>query len=142
MDTQIAELLVSNSPDAVIFAGTDGLITVWNPAAEKIFGHTADEAIGQSLDLIVPEKFREAHWSAFDRALEAGRTRGDGTPAITQATRKGGDTIYIEVGFRLILGADGAAIGAMASARDATERFTRDRETRRELKELREAAKT
>lgn len=141
MENQLAELLVEHSPDAMIFAGLDGLVTVWNAAAERIFGHTAAEAIGQSLDLIIPEKFRNAHWSAYDRAIEVGRTKGDGTPTMTQATHKGGETIYIEVGFRLILGTDGRPLGAMASARDATERFGRERETKRELKELREAAK-
>lgn len=138
---ELASALVDNTPDAMIFAGTDGMIGGWNPAAEKIFGHTAAEAIGQSLDLIIPERFRNAHWTAYDKALEAGHTKGDGTPTITQAIHKNGETMYIEVGFRLIVGGEGKPLGAMASARDATERFNREREMRRELKELKEAAK-
>ena len=137
---ELAVAMVERSPDAMIFAGLDGMIGAWNPAAEHIFGHTAAEAMGQSLDLIIPERFRSAHWTAYDRALESGQTKTDGTPTMTQATHKNGETIYIEVGFRLVFDAAGKPIGAMASAREATQRFQRDREMRRELKELREGA--
>ena len=140
LDPGLAVSLVERSPDAMIFAGLDGMIGAWNPAAEHIFGHSAAEAMGQSLDLIIPERFRPAHWTAFDKALDSGKTRTDGTPTMTQAIHKSGETIYIEVGFRLVFGDDGKPMGAMASARDATERFQRDREMRRELKELREGA--
>lgn len=140
LDPELAVALFDRTPDAVVFAGTDGMVAAWNPAAEQIFGFTAEEAIGQSLDVIIPERFRPAHWAAYDRALETGKTKSDGTPTMTQATHKNGETIYIEVGFRLVFGADGKPIGAMASAREATARFQRDREMRRELKELREAA--
>jgi PAS domain S-box-containing protein len=139
LDPELAVALVERSPDAMIFAGLDGMIGAWNPAAEHIFGHTAAEAMGQSLDLIIPERFRSAHWTAYDKALESGKTKTDGTPTMTQATHKNGETIYIEVGFRLVYGADGKPMGAMASAREATQRFQREREMRRELKELREA---
>jgi PAS domain S-box-containing protein len=139
LDPELAVALVERSPDAMIFAGLDGMIGAWNPAAEHIFGHTAAEAMGQSLDLIIPERFRSAHWTAYDKALESGKTKTDGTPTMTQATHKNGETIYIEVGFRLVYDADGKPMGAMASAREATQRFQRDREMRRELKELREA---
>ena len=72
MDPTTAAVLLEQSPDAVIFAGIDGLITVWNPAAQRVFGFAPAEAIGQRLDIIVPEQFRSAHWTGYDRALEAG----------------------------------------------------------------------
>jgi len=137
---ELAFALFDRSPDAIIFAGLDGMIAAWNPAAEHIFGHSEAEAMGQSLDLIIPERFRNAHWTAYDRALETGKTKTDGTPTMTQATHKSGETIYIEVGFRLVFSAEGKPVGAMASAREATARFQRDREMRRELKELKEQA--
>jgi PAS domain S-box-containing protein len=134
--------LLEQSPDAVIFAGTDGVITVWNGAAERVFGHAAANAIGQNLDIIIPEQFRSAHWTGFDRALAAGETKYRGQALTTRATRADGETIYVDLGFEIIKGASGDVIGAMATARDVTERFNRDRETRRELRELREAAKS
>jgi PAS domain S-box-containing protein len=65
-------MLVEHSPDAMIFADREGIIRVWNAAATRIFGHDAEAAIGQNLDLIVPERFREQHWTGFDRALAEG----------------------------------------------------------------------
>lgn len=141
MDSQLATTLVEQSPDAMIFAGMDGMIVVWNEAAERVFGHAADAAIGQSLDIIIPEQFRNAHWTGYDRALAAGETKYRGQALTTRATRADGETIYVDLGFEIVKDGSGTVIGAMATARDVTERFNRDRETRRELRELREAAK-
>lgn len=141
MDSQLATTLVEQSPDAIIFAGTDGMIVVWNDAAQRVFGHSAEAAVGQSLDLIIPEQFRNAHWTGYDRALEAGETKYRGQALTTRATRADGETIYVDLGFEIVKDASGTVIGALATARDITERFNRERETRRELRELREAAK-
>ena len=141
-DERLEARLLEQSPDAVIFAGTDGAIVVWNAAAERVFGHKAADAIGQNLDIIIPEQFRNAHWTGYDRALEAGETKYRGQALTTRATRADGETIYVDLGFEIIKDDSGTVTGAMATARDVTERFNRDRETRRELRELREAAKT
>src|SRR5262245_44565175 len=68
-DEELATLVVDQAPDAVIFAGPDGVIRMWNQAATTLFGHERTAAIGQSLDIIIPERFRESHWRGFDRAL-------------------------------------------------------------------------
>jgi PAS domain S-box-containing protein len=128
--------LIEQAPDAVIFAGTDGRIAYWNAAAERIFGHPASAALGQSLDIIVPEQFREAHWTGFDRALEEGETKYAGQALPTRSERADGEQIYVELSFAIVRGADGAVIGALAHARDITERFTQDRESRRRLRDL------
>lgn len=141
MDSELAANLAENAPDALVYTGTDGVIAVWNAAAGRIFGHAASVAIGQSLDLIIPEDFRERHWTGFDRALEVGETKYFGQALTTRALRADGATIYVELGFSMIHDPEGKTIGALASARDITERFNRDRETRRDLRELREAAK-
>ena len=141
VDHDLESRLLEQSPDAVIFAGTDGVIVVWNAAAERVFGHKASEAIGQNLDIIIPEQFRNAHWTGYDRALGDGATKYRGQALTTRATRADGETIYVDLGFEIIKDASGGVIGAMATARDVTERFNRDRETRRELRELREASK-
>ncbi len=141
MDAKLAVTLIEQSPDSVIFAGLDGKIVVWNPESERIFGFTAAEAIGASLDIIVPEQFREAHWTGYDRALANKETKYKGQALTTRAMRKDGETIYVDLGFGIMLDDAGEAIGAVATARDVTERFHRDRETRRELRELKAAAK-
>ncbi|MGK2964203.1 MAG: PAS domain S-box protein [Tepidiformaceae bacterium] len=136
------DLLIDQSPDAIIFAGTDGLISTWNPAAERIFGHAATAAIGQSLDIIIPEQFRDAHWKGYDTALEAKATKYAGKALATRAVRADGATIYVELSFAVIQDESGTVLGALAHARDITERFEADRETRRRLRELEAAAKT
>ena len=134
-----AAALVHQAPDAMIFAGSDGVIRVWNPAAERIFGFTAEAAIGQDLNIIIPENLRDKHWEGYDRALAAGDTKYRGQSLPTKALKADGSTIYVELSFAIIHGPAGDVIGAMAQARDITERFERDRTTRRRLRELQEA---
>jgi len=137
-DLKTARWLLDQSPDAVIFAGLDGTIQEWNAAAEGLFGHSAAEAVGQSLDLIVPERFREAHWRGFDKALGEGDTKYRGQALPTRSMRKDGTDFYVELTFAIIHDTDGKVIGALAHARDITERWTRDREQRQRLRELEE----
>jgi len=85
--------LVEDSPDAMIFADREGVIRVWNSAAERIFGHRAEAALGQTLDLIVPERFREQHWTGYDRALTARATKYVGQSLPTRAMRADGTQI-------------------------------------------------
>lgn len=133
--TDLAALLLHHAPDAVIFADRDGVIRFWNDAAERTFGFSAEEALGQSLDLIIPEEFRRAHWDGFRRALADGRTKYSGQALPTRSQRKDGATIYVELTFAIVH-EEGAAVGALAHARDITERWTREREQRRRLREL------
>ena len=141
MDAELTLQLLEQSPDATIYAGTDGMIVFWNAGAERVFGHSAEKAVGQSLDLIIPEQFRAAHWAGYDRALADKVTKYQGQSLATRATRADGETIYVELGFSIVLNGAGEAIGAMATARDITERFNKDRETRRRLRELEAAEK-
>lgn len=137
-DLKMARLLLDQAPDAVIFAGPDGLIQEWNAAAEALFGHAASDAIGKSLDLIVPERFREAHWRGFERALGEGDTKYRGQALPTRSMRKDGSDVYVELTFAIVHDTDGKVIGALAHARDITERWTHDREQRQRLRELEE----
>ncbi len=133
---QLARLLLDQAPDAVIFAGRDGAIREWNPAAEKIFGYSTEEALGQSLDLIVPERFREAHWRGFDRALGEGTTKYGGQALPTRSMRKDGADIYVELTFAIVHDPGGTILGALAHARDISERWAREREQQRRLRAL------
>jgi PAS domain S-box-containing protein len=125
--------LIADSPDAMIFADTEGRIRVWNAAAERIFGFTAAEAMGQSLDIIVPERFRDAHWKGFDRALGEKAMKYAGQSLPTRAQKKDGSQIYVELSFAIVL-VDGEAAGALATARDITVRFERERERGQKLR--------
>ena len=136
MTADLAGLLIDQAPDPVIFADREGIIREWNPAAERVFGHSREEAIGQSLDIIVPERFREAHWRGYHRAIEAGETKYVGQSLPTRSARKDGETVYVELTFSIIRDDSGAVTGALAHARDISERWAREREQSQRLKEL------
>lgn len=124
------EAIIEQAPDPLIFADLEGVIRVWNAAAAQLFGHSAQEAIGQTLDLIIPERFRDQHWTGFDRALTEGDTKYRGQLLTTRSVRKDGTTIYLELAFAILKGLEGNVLGALAQARDVTERFERERAAR------------
>ena len=124
--------LVEQTPDAVVFADRDGIIRVWNPAAEAVFGFGAAEAIGQSLDLIVPERFRRAHWEGFHRAMASGRTRPGDPVRVTRSLHKLDRKLYVEISFGLIKDESGTAIGSVAVGRDCSARFLAEKARRME----------
>lgn len=130
------EWLLDQCPDAVIFAGTDGVISYWNAAAERIFGFSPADAIGKDLNIIVPESFQDAHWKGYDRALGDKITKYVGQSLPTKARRADGEEIYVELSFAIVLDDGGESAGALAQARDITERFNRDRENRRKMRDL------
>ena len=138
-DAAMNTMLVEQAPDAMIYADLEGRIRLWNPAAERIFGHAAGAAIGQRLDLIIPESLRDAHWTGYARALAAGDTKYRGQSLPTKALKASGSQFYVELSFSIVHGSDGAVVGALAHARDITERFERDRAVRRRLRELESA---
>lgn len=111
--------ILEHLPDAVIAADREGVIRVWNEAAARIFGYAPHEAIGQSLDLIIPERLREAHWKGYDAALEAGTTKNAGKAMKTRALPKSGEKLYVSMRFAIVRDDEGRAIGAVALAREA-----------------------
>jgi len=122
-DCQLDALIVDQVADAIIYAGRDGTIRRWNRAAEALFGHRADEAIGQNLDLIIPERLRAAHWRGFDAAVAAGVTRLHGRPTVTRAVHRTGGRLYVEMSFALVVDDQGAVQGSVAMARDVSEKM-------------------
>ncbi len=128
--------LLDQAPDAIIYADRAGAITYWNAEATRVFGIDAEEALGRRLDLIIPEQYREAHWTGFERALGDGKTRYAGQALPTRALRGDGTTIYVELAFAIVKDGEGQVEGALAFARDITARFQADRELRRRLREL------
>ena len=121
--SELAGWLVQQSPDATIFSDKQGDIRVWNAAAERMFGFSAEQALGQNLDLIIPERLRRMHWRGFDAAIAAGVTKHSGKPMPTKALRADGSEFYTEMGFALIFNDQGEVVGTVAQARDITERY-------------------
>jgi PAS domain S-box-containing protein len=112
------EAIVAQAPVALIVADKQGTITVWNRACEALFGYTAAEALGQSLDLIIPEHLRAAHWAGFDKSLATGATQYAGRVMTTRATHKDGRKVYVDFSFELLKESDGTIAGAMAVGRE------------------------
>jgi PAS domain S-box-containing protein len=125
--------LVESMSEALIFADMQGVIRIWNPGAESIFGYTAAEAIGQNLDLIIPEQLRKAHWEGFQRAMNHGGTIHGRRSAMTRSLRKNGQPLYVDMSFAVVRNPAGETSGAVAIARDATERYLEEKNLRRQL---------
>jgi PAS domain S-box-containing protein len=132
----LAQAVLSTRSDAIVAADRDGIIRFWNAGAERIFGHTGDEAIGRSLDLIIPERLRQRHWDGYRRVMETGRSRyGEGDLLSVPAVRRDGATISVE--FTIVtLQNENQIIGLAAIMRDVTARFNEMRELKRALSDL------
>jgi PAS domain S-box-containing protein len=129
-----AERLVSGMADAIVYADADGVIRVWNRGATRIFGFAEAEALGRSLDIIIPENLRERHWQGYRATMRTGQSRyGDGQILSVPAVRKDGARVSVE--FTIVPFTDNAGrmIGIAAIMRDATARFEELRALRRQL---------
>lgn len=117
----LAETILDQMADAVIYADVSGIIQRWNRAAVALFGHSAAEALGKNLDLIVPDHLRTSHWLGFETAMNSGVLKLEGRPTVTRAQHKTGRKLYIEMSFGLVK--EGTSVrGAVAVARDVTQR--------------------
>lgn len=125
--------IVETVGDAVIFADRDGIIRLWNPAAEGIFGYAEEEVIGQSLNLIIPERQRELHWKGYGKAMLNGVTKYGSETLSVPAVTKDGERISIEFTINLLRDGDGKVLGPVAVVRDVTARWIREKELRRRL---------
>ena len=132
----LAGNIVEQAVDAMIFADSEGKIRLWNAAAERMFGFSSDEAIGRSLDLIIPDKLRERHWTGYHEVMRTGVTRYATELLAVPAIRKDGARISLEFSVALLRGADGKPSGVAAILRDVTERRKREQETLQRLAAL------
>jgi PAS domain S-box-containing protein len=131
--------IVEEIPEAVIFADREGMVRLWNGAAETMFGYSADEALGQSLDLIVPERFRARHWAGYRHVMATGVTSYGQRLLAVPAMRKDGQRISIEFSIALLKDERGEVTGAAAVIRDVTARWQAERELKRRLAALEES---
>jgi PAS domain S-box-containing protein len=137
---KLAARIVEGAADGVLFTDREGKIRLWNAGAERIFGWTAAEALGQSMDMIIPDRLRARHWANWDRVMETGVTRYATEVLAVPALRKDGAPLSIEFTIQLVRDDAGAILGPVALVRDVTERFKREKELRARVKQL-EAAK-
>ncbi|GBD14849.1 Sensor protein FixL [bacterium HR25] len=133
----LAERILAEAGDAIILADREGVIRLWNRRAEEVFGYAAGEALGQTLDIIIPERLRERHWEGYRRVMATGESRyGPGQLLSVPAQRQDGSRISVEFTITLLKGEDGRVLGVAAILRDVTERWQRERELRERLSEL------
>ena len=132
----IAESLLRTRSEAIIAADREGNICFWNPGAERIFGHAEADAIGRSLDLIIPERLRTRHWDGYRGTIATGKSRyGEGDVLAVPAQHKSGATISIEFTILPLRDSSGAIIAIVAIIRDVTKRFEEIRQLKRRLTE-------
>lgn len=129
----IGEALLGSASDAIVATNREGRIAFWNPGAERIFGFSAAEAVGQSLDLIIPENLRARHWSGFRHTMATGESRyGHGDLLSVPALTKDGKRISVE--FTIVMLREGAEVtGTVAVMRDVSQRFEELRQLKRQL---------
>jgi len=133
----LGDALLASASDAIIATDRAGVITFWNPGAARIFGFSSAEAVGQSLDLIIPENLRTRHWTGFNNSMATGESRyghGDllSVPGLTKDRRR----ISVEFTIAMLRDAQNRPAGTAAILRDVTQRFEETRELRRKLAEV------
>ncbi|NJC88924.1 MAG: PAS domain S-box protein [Desulfuromonas sp.] len=129
-------IIVEQAPDAILFADGGGIIRLWNRGAERIFGVAAAEAIGQSLDLIIPEKLRQRHWDGWHKVVQTGESRYSKELLRVPAIRHDGNQFSSEFSIVMIKDECGKVQGFAAILRDVTAQWERERELKAKLQEL------
>ena len=140
-DDWLCRKIVENSPMAILFADREGKIRLWNAGAETVFGYTAQEALGQSLDLIVPERQRARHWEGWVKVMATGVTKYGRDPLAVPAVRKDGARISIEFNVVLVRTDSGELAGVAAMVQDVTARWQKQKEMNARLAALEAKAK-
>jgi PAS domain S-box-containing protein len=131
----LASALIDGMPDALVVSDRDGIIRFWNEGAERIFDFAASEAIGQSLDIITPERLRARHWEGYEQTMKTGRTRyGAGDLLSVPATRKDGVQISVQFAIMPIFDNDGQIKMIAAIMRDVTGEFEERKALRNALR--------
>ena len=135
-DDELYRRIGEAAQDANFYADRDGMIRLWNAGAEAVFGFSAAEALGQSLDLIIPERLRGRHWDGYRTVMQMGETKYGRKLLSVPGIRKDGSRISLEFSIAMLRDEGGAVQGIAAILRDISERFERDRALRTRLTEL------
>jgi PAS domain S-box-containing protein len=130
------EKFIQGTGDAIIAADAAGSIVLWNPAAERMFGYTEGEALGRSLDLIIPERFRQRHWDGYREVMRTGQTQYGARVLRVPALHKDGRMLSIAFTVSLMESPQGAVETIVAIVRDETERWQEERALRQRVAEF------
>ncbi len=133
---KLAGYIVNTSSDAVMFADREGIIRLWNSGAERMFGFSAAEALGQSLDLIIPENLRGRHWDGYARVMESGSSRYSADLLSAPAMRKDGTRLSTEFSMVMVKDDAGIMLGVAAIIRDVSARWQREKELKERVRVL------
>ncbi len=136
--TWLSERIVKSNSDAILFADREGLIRLWNEGAEAMFGYSAAEAEGKSLDLIIPENLRGRHWEGYHKVMASGVTRYGTELLSAPGIKKDGTRLSLEFSMVIVKGEEGAVLGTGAIIRDITVRFQKEKALKERLKVLEE----
>ncbi len=128
--------IVEHAQDAIVFADRDGVIRFWNEGAEVIFGYTAEEAVGRTLDIIIPERLRGRHWEGYHKVMATGVTRYGREFLAVPGIRKDGTRVSLEFTIVLLRDEAGALLGPAAILRDVTARWEQEKALRERLAAL------
>ena len=128
--------LVAAIGDAVMASDANGKITLWNPACERMFGHTEAEALGQSLDIIIPQRQQQRHWDGYDKTMQTGQTKYGNDLLKVPAVHKDGHTLSIAFTVALLKTPDDKVSAIIAVIRDESKRFADERALNKRLAEL------
>ena len=134
-DDETLAQLVHQLADAVIVCDRHGVIVYWNDAAERVFGWHADDALGNSLDLIIPDKQRGAHWDGYERVMASGETRYGDDLLRVPSLHADGQRRSIAFTVTMLKDSSGAVSGIAAVVRDETERWAAEQDLRRQVRE-------
>ncbi len=130
------EAFIHSAGDAIVAAGMDGSILLWNRAAERIFGYTEQEALGHSLDLIIPERLQTRHWEGYRRVMQTGETRYGTEVLRVPAVHKDGRRLSIAFTVALLYAPTHEIQAIAAIIRDETSRWEEERALRKRITEL------
>lgn len=133
---QLSAEILSQAPDAIMFADREGIIRLWNFGAERIFGFSAAQAIGQSLDLIIPEKLRQRHWDGYNKTMDTGETRYGTEMLSVPALHQNGERLSTEFSIVMLTDNDNKPLGVAAIMRDITQRHQKEKAMKERLAEL------
>jgi PAS domain S-box-containing protein len=122
--------------DAIIVSDANEKIVLWNPAATRIFGYSEVEALGQTLDLIVPERQRQRHNEGYSKSMETGITRYGTALLKVPAKHKDGSMLSIAFTVGMLFNENHKANGVVAIIRDETARFAEESALKKRLSEL------
>ncbi len=138
--SQYLQQTVENSQDAILIADQQGIIRYWNTGAERILGYSASDAVGQSLDLFIPEKLRGRHWEGYHRVMASGETKYKTGLLTSPGIRKDGSQVSLEFSMVLLKDEQRGMLGCASIMRDVTERWLKEKELKQRLAECEAAS--